>query len=115
MGFWKGWDYIFSKLNVLPDNLEAASQSCGISASQNLETSYCYELKEIKIGGVKQHANCDYLESQAAFTAWEKPCDAIKVKNAAIALCTNNPKLSATYKINTWTCGDLRPTTTPAA
>ena len=54
------YGFIGEKTEVLPGDLEAIAQSCEISASQNLVTSYCNEFKEVKIGGQTQFVNCDY-------------------------------------------------------
>ena len=101
LGFWKGWDYVFGKVGTLPGNLEAAAQSCKVSAEADLATSYCYEFKEVTIGGKTQRANCEYLTSYATFTKLASACDAAKVRTSAESVCTNLKKV---VSINSWNC-----------
>lgn len=89
LGFTQGWGYIFDKINLLPGDLEAAAQSCGLSATQGLSTSYCNEFKELKIAGKKQWANCDYLEGYAEFTKLTTDCSPEIVTNLAAQVCAN--------------------------
>lgn len=74
------------KLDLFPGDLEAAAQSCGISATQNLKTSYCYEFKEVKIGGTKQYITCEKLESYAEFDKLTG-CDETMRDAASTTLC----------------------------
>jgi hypothetical protein len=94
-GVFGGFDAIFGKVDVLPGELEAAAQSCGISASQGLKTSYCDEFKNVKISGKDQYANCKYLESYSEFEKLGEECDTEKVELLAMELCEtlNNNKL----------------------
>ena len=103
LGFWKGWDYVFGKIGILPGGLEAAAQSCKISAEASLATSYCYEFKTVPIAGKNQYANCEYLAGYTtAFTPLASGCEADKVQTAAKALCQNVKK---DIYINAWHCG----------
>ena len=86
IGFTQGWDVIFGKLGVLPGNLEAAAQSCKISAENGLTTSYCYEFKKVKIGDKKQYANCKHLEEYVDIEE-TLDCELEKVTKAKEALC----------------------------
>ena len=88
LGFWKGWDYIFSKIGVLPSGLEAAVQSCQLSAQGDLETSYCYELKSVTINNVKQYVNCETLSKSVTITpVLSRNCVDKSVKLAEVNLC----------------------------
>ena len=82
IGVMGGFDAIFGKIGLLPGNLEAAAQSCGISSSQNLKTSYCNEFKQVTITGKKQYVTCDYLENHAEF---EKLSEACTLERATLA------------------------------
>lgn len=82
LGFTQGWGVIFDKIGLLPGNLEAAAQSCGISASQNFKTSYCNEFKEVTITGKKQHVTCEYLENHAEFEKLSESCTLNQTKLA---------------------------------
>lgn len=103
LGFWKGWDYVFGKVGLLPGNLEAVAQSCSASGKAGLETSYCYELKSVTINGVKQYMNCEELKKYAAVDDLEeKICNSDKVDDSASALCNS---LKKDILIQGKTCG----------
>ncbi|MDP1728713.1 MAG: hypothetical protein Q8L27_00735 [archaeon] len=103
LGFWKGWDYIFGKVGLLPGNLEAVAQSCSGSGQAGLVTSYCYEFKSVTVNGVKQYMNCETLRSgYAEVTELEGGCtDITKIADAENALCVS---LKKEVKINERDC-----------
>lgn len=113
LGFTKGWGYVFDKIGLLPGDLEAAAQSCGVSASSSLKTSYCNEFKEVIIAGKKQYVNCQYLEGLATFE--KLPANTCKkiteegvVRNLAIQLC-GNKNLKKDDLVNNQRCDALSP------
>ena len=70
LGFWKGWDYIFSKLGVLPNDLTIAVETCrAYSKNQVSTTSFC-EYKPLRINGVRGLWNCNgvYAQAQGSLT-----------------------------------------------
>ena len=87
IGVMGGFDAIFGKIGLLPGELEAAAQSCGISASGGLKTSYCNEFKYVTIAGTKQYATCDHLEQYAEFEKLGETCNSTKVETLAEERC----------------------------
>lgn len=66
LGFWKGWDYIFSKLGLLPNDLTATASACKTYAgSEALTTAFC-EYKTLTINGVKGLWNCNGILVEAS-------------------------------------------------
>jgi len=65
IGVTKGWNYVFDKLGLLPDDLTSASQACATyAATDELKIGYC-QYRELTIEGVKQWANCPYIYDAA--------------------------------------------------
>ena len=65
LGFSKGWNYIFSKIAFLPDDLTTAVTACETYAgSEALAVSFC-QPKELRINGVKQYMNCNSVLDEA--------------------------------------------------
>ena len=100
LGFWKGWDYVFGKVGTLPGNLEAAAQSCKVSAEADLATSYCYEFKEVTVGA-KKYVNCEDLVAYGAPALTSGSCTPASVRTSAEALCSSIKKAE---QIHTWNC-----------
>jgi hypothetical protein len=66
LGFTQGWNVIFDKVGLLPDQLEGSAQTCKIySESEQLKLSYC-TFKEIRVDGKKQWLNCDGVYEKAS-------------------------------------------------
>ena len=112
LGFSKGWNYIFDKIDVLPSGLEAAAQSCGVSASSKLKTSYCNEFKEVRIAGLKQYMNCEVLKGYAEFEPLGEACGDKDI--LAGELCANEKLKNSTF-VNKKTCQVLNPSLYMAA
>ena len=67
-GFWKGWDYVFGKMGLLPNDLNTAVVACQqYAASPILASSFC-EKKELTINKVKGTYNCNDIYNEAAKT-----------------------------------------------
>jgi len=81
------FDTIFGKIGLLPGELEAVAQSCGISASGGLKTSYCNEFKYVTIAGKNQYATCEHLEQYASFDKLGEECDSTQVETLAKKRC----------------------------
>ncbi len=65
LGFTKGWDYIFDKIGLLPDDLTSAAEACKTYAgSGSLALSYC-QYRELTVDGKKQWMNCDHVHAKA--------------------------------------------------
>jgi len=65
LGFMKGWGYIFDKIGLLPNDLDAAIAACTTySGSDSFKASYC-ELREYRFDGEKQYASCGEVYTQA--------------------------------------------------
>ena len=67
LGFTKGWNYIFDKIGLLPNDLEAAVSACTTYAgSESQRISYCqFDDRDYRFEGTKQYANCDYVHELA--------------------------------------------------
>ena len=64
-GFTTGWDYFFSKIGLLPDDLNTATEACKNYATlPNLALSFC-QFRELTIEGKKGFYNCPYLHGVA--------------------------------------------------
>lgn len=87
LGVYGTFDAIFGKIGLLPGELEAVAQSCGISASGGLVTSYCNEFKYVTIAGTKQYATCEHLEQYAEFEKLGEECDSTQVETLAKKRC----------------------------
>lgn len=65
LGFTKGTNWIFDKLGLLPNDLNAATEACKTYAdSDTLAISYC-QYRELTIEGKKQYMNCDHVLAAA--------------------------------------------------
>ena len=106
LGFSKGWGYIFGKIGILPGDLEAAAQSCKVSATQDLETSYCYEFKKITLEGKSQYMNCKTLENYATFDKLSTACDLTILTNSEKLFCNT---LKDTDLVNGKACWKEQP------
>lgn len=102
LGVWKGFDYIFSTVGFLPDNIAKNAQACGTIGLAD-EYSYCSQLREVRIGNVKQLINCDTLEKYAKFTTRTEPCTQANVDKAAIDECIGS-KRADKFLINEKSC-----------
>ena len=99
------WGSIAVKLNLLPSNLEAAAQSCELSADAQLKTSYCNEFKKVRIAGKKQYINCEELTAYTEFELWDDPgCDDT-VGELANQTC-HNEELGDDFLINGEKCSE---------
>lgn len=86
-------------------DIEIMAQSCGVYASQNLETSYCNTFDEVEINGKKQYANCEYLEEHAEFEG-EGSIECGDMTSTIRFFCKNK-ELKKDEKINALTCGSF--------
>jgi len=114
VGFYMGWDTIFGKLGLVPDNVEATVQICnglGISTgldSANVKNDFCFNFRELRLDGVKQRVSCDYLRTKrgaliiTATVTCESSLDAA-IWDSANTTC-HNQKLKDTFLINGKTC-----------
>ena len=65
LGFWKGWDYIFGKMGLLPNDLNSAAAICAqYDNSELLLISYC-QYRQLTIDDKKQWVNCPYVYERA--------------------------------------------------
>jgi len=65
LGFWKGWDYIFGKMGLLPNDLNSAVAICAqYDDSDVLLVSYC-QYRQLTIDSKKQWVNCPFIFGQA--------------------------------------------------
>jgi len=65
LGFWKGWDYIFGKMGLLPNDLNSAVAACQqYDDSEVLLISYC-QYRELTVDSKKQWVNCPYIYERA--------------------------------------------------
>lgn len=72
VGISGGFNYIFSKLNILPgQSLQAVTESCKYSAQAGFSNDYCKTFKKIKLtqGGSEVYVNCQYPDIQDAVIA----------------------------------------------
>lgn len=68
LGFWKGWDYVFGSIGLLPNDLNKAIAACkSYSTSDVLSSSFC-EKKELTINNVKGTYNCNDIYDLAIGT-----------------------------------------------
>jgi hypothetical protein len=64
-GFWKGWDYVFGKMGLLPNDLNSAAAICAqYDDSELLLISYC-QYRQLTIDDKKQLVNCPYVYERA--------------------------------------------------
>jgi len=109
IGVFGGFDSLFSKIGLLPDNAESYATLC--SSYKAMPDTYCSiggGFKEVRLYGVTQRVNCEYLaEKGFKFDAMADPCPDITA--AAKATCLNS-KLKPTYMINDKTCAQWNST-----
>ena len=68
LGFWKGWDYVFGSMGLLPNDLNKAVVACqSYASSPILASSFC-EKKELTINKVKGTYNCNDIYYEAIKT-----------------------------------------------
>lgn len=106
LGFTKGWSWVFSIFGMLPGDLEKAKQACDFAGTNNLETTYCNEFKEVNIAGKSQYLNCDGLEKYASFTFLDGNCNPNMVSDLSKQLCINE-KLKNETLVNEVSCETL--------
>ena len=107
LGFWKGSDYIFGKIGLLPgQDLETIRQGCVISASAKLSADFCDQFKLAKLPSEdRQYINCQYFDSLGADISGNPVeihsgiCGDKDKKSSAAAFC-NTLKDPTKYKIN---------------
>jgi len=65
LGFWKGWDYVFGIVGLLPNDLNKAVMACQqYAGSDILITSFC-QYNEFTINNVKGLWNCNGVHTEA--------------------------------------------------
>ena len=65
LGFTMGWDYIFDKIRLLPNDLTSATETCKTYAGlESFAIAYC-EYRELRIEGKKQFMNCNHVHAAA--------------------------------------------------
>ena len=71
LGFWKGWDFIFGKIGLLPgQDLETVRQGCILSANAMLSSDFCAQFKLAKLpAGDRAYINCQYFDALGTDTA----------------------------------------------
>jgi hypothetical protein len=68
LGFWKGWDYVFGSLSLLPNDLNKAVIACQTYAGSDVLTSAFCEKKNMTINNVKGAYNCNDIYDAAINT-----------------------------------------------
>jgi len=68
LGFWKGWDYVFGSMGLLPNDLNKAVTVCQqYATSDMLSASFC-EKKALTINNIKGTYNCNDIYNEAIKT-----------------------------------------------
>ena len=89
MAVMRYYGFLGEKIEILPGDLEAIAQSCEVSASQGLVTSYCNEFKELG----KQYVNCNYAQKNLGAVV----PSATQMANK----CVDVPKLEVAFCLKT--------------
>ncbi len=69
IGFTRGFDFIFGKVDILPgQDLQAVAESCIVAANAELLIDYC-SFKEVSVEGKDQLVNCEDARLQESIDA----------------------------------------------